>query len=619
MKRTKNFFIALLGFCLMGSGVMAQDAFVEDEYLEVDILGEGGLSYSICKSEVNGYYAVVEINTKKTYSSYEMQDYVKYEDIQVPVTAILGTTFTNASHKLESVTLSSNMSVIPDGAFSGCELLKSINLENITEIGTSAFQSCLALGPKLNLSNVKNIGNYAFQGCGGLTTLTIGVADIGQSAFSGANVSTLTFADGLTEIPTVASQFASTLTTVTIPTSATAIAPWAFYGCSNISRVVLNNVTSIGAYAFSGCTMLSNIYLANVTSIGDYAFQNCTSLRTADLLSAASLGAGVFQGAKSLNAVSWPSNYVNMPDYTFGGCEKLETVCDANNSSISVFTYLTDIGDEAFKGCYALKGQVEFSQSLTKIGTKAFQGVANVTEFKFNSNPKIEDEVFGAAITRNLYLTDDNVTAAFSGNSNTFTNVYYTRVIPTSESGKRKYAGLVLPFVPVTNDDYVYHKLAEVNGNELIFETSNTASANVPYLFENRSDNTTVTITGQNVTFGQSSTTDVVENVGDWKAIGVYENKTVPSNKKCYAISGGDFTQYVYDLTVKPYRAYWRNDGASLANFMLRTSRGDVTAIKMAELDEVTLPTVYYDLTGRMVNNPVKGNIYIVNGKKVVF
>lgn len=536
-----------------------------------------------------------------------------YED--VPVTEISGFT---GNKDITSVTLPSTIVSLPESAFSGCSSLASINLENVIEIGKSAFQSCVMLGSELNLSNVKKIGNYAFQGCEGLTTLTIGVADIGQSAFSDTNVSTLTFADGLTEIPAVASQFASTLTTVTIPTSATAIAPSAFYGCSKIFSINLKNVISIGASAFSGCTSLISVALSSVTSIGDYAFKNCISLTTAELYSATSLGVGVFQGAANLEIVVWPSNYTNIPDYTFEDCEELSSLYNADNYN-SVFTYLTDIGDEAFKGCFALKGQVEFSQSLTKIGAKAFQGVANVTEFKFNSNPEIGDEAFGAAITRNLYLTDDNVTAAFSGNSNTFTNVYYTRVIPTSESGKRKYAGLVLPFVPVTNDDYVYHKLAEVNGNELIFETSNTASANVPYLFENRSDNTTVTITGQNVTFGQSSTTDVVENVGDWKAIGVYEKKTVSSNKKCYAISGGDFTQYVNDLTVKPYRAYWRNDGASLANFMLRTSRGDVTAIKMAELDEGTLPTVYYDLTGRMVNNPVKGNIYIVNGKKVIF
>jgi len=221
-------------------------------------------------------------------------------------------------------------------------------------------------------------------------------------------------------------------------------------------------------------------------------------------------------------------------------------------------------------------------------------------------------------------LTDDNVDEPFNGNVNTYKKVYYTREnVKQSSSANAYYAGLILPFTPEVNADYAYHVLDKVDGNNLMFKTVNEPMANVPYLFENRSNSTTITIESvEETTIGNIGKTDVQVVVpGNWTSIGVYTNQSnIESYGKCYAIKGGVFTQYNKQLSVKPYRVYWQNNsGQSLANFMLRTSRGDVTAIKMAELDESILPTVYYDLSGRMVNNPVKGGIYIVNGKKVVF
>jgi len=346
MKRTKNFFIALLGFCLMGSGVIAQ-TFWNDTQNKV--------RYRLSES---GDYAVAEVLTVYDPSEEALLPAVIEGELVLQSEVTIG----NSSYPVRS---------IKESGF--------VNQSKITSV-------------KLPVS-ITSIGNLAFYGCSSLENLTIGDAVIGANAFTGTVVSTLIFIDGLKTVPTVASQFASTLTNVTIPNSATAIAPSAFENCSKIFSINLKNVTSIGASAFSGCTSLISVALSSVTSIGNYAFKNCISLTTAELYSATSLGVGVFQGAANLEIVVWPSNYTNIPDYTFEDCEELRSLYNADNYN-SVFTYLTDIGDEAFKGCFALKGQVEFSQSLTNIGTKAFQGVANVTEFKFKSNPKIGDEAF---------------------------------------------------------------------------------------------------------------------------------------------------------------------------------------------------------------------------------
>lgn len=57
-------------------------------------------------------------------------------------------------------------------------------------------------------------------------------------------------------------------------------------------------------------------------------------------------------------------------------------------------------------------------------------------------------------------------------------------------------------------------------------------------------------------------------------------------------------------------------DAAMIYN--IKISKPDVTLIETIPADDgyKGLPNVYYDLSGRQVNNPRKG-IYIVNGKKV--
>ena len=85
----------------------------------------------------------------------------------------------------------------------------------------------------------------------------------------------------------------------------TAIADKAFYGCSEITSVIIpESVTKIGKSAFSYCGALSEVYLPNeLTEIGDEAFYMCFNLNKASLSNTKikSIGARAFAYCESLS------------------------------------------------------------------------------------------------------------------------------------------------------------------------------------------------------------------------------------------------------------------------------------------------------------------------------
>ncbi len=175
------------------------------------------------------------------------------------------------------ITLPSNSTSVPTGAFAGCSSLKKVTLhDNVTKIGSDAFRYCSAL-ESINIpEGVTLIGGYAFQYCAKLKSIVIpdSVNNIGS--------------DGL------------------------------FTDCKSLeSAVIGNGVPYVGSW-FSGCTNLKSVTIGTgVESIQRSAFSGCSSLKDVYYLGDISEWKGISMGAGNTELTSATIHYNSTVSYAY--------------------------------------------------------------------------------------------------------------------------------------------------------------------------------------------------------------------------------------------------------------------------------------------------------------
>ena len=221
----------------------------------------------------------------------------------------------------------------------------------------------------VNISNgITRIGDYAFNGLG-ITSITIpdSVTSIGNDAFGDCgNLTDITIPDSVTSIGGRVFDDCISLTSITIPNGVTSIGDYTFYGCKSLTSITIPcSVTSIGYKAFCFCENLTNITIPDsVTSIGDYTFYGCTSLTSITIPnSVTSIGDYTFYGCTSLTSITIPNSVTSIGNYTFYGCTSL--------TSITIPDSVISIGWCAFYDCASLTS-ITIPNSITSIGLEAF-------------------------------------------------------------------------------------------------------------------------------------------------------------------------------------------------------------------------------------------------------
>lgn len=234
------------------------------------------------------------------------------------------------------------------------------------------------------------IGDCAFEGAN-LSSISIpsSVTRIGESAFKFCSLPTISIPNIVTNIGKRAFEFCS-LSTISIPNSVTFIAEETFAYSENLSSVTLSNSTSmIYIGAFHGCTSLTSISIPNtVEYIYESAFQDCSSLKSISLPNSITLiGEFAFMGCSNLSSIEIPNSITTLNDYTFKNCTKLTT--------IKLPTQLQSIGMYAFMGCSSLKSIV-IPETVGVIEGGAFEDCKNLQSVTIKSSipPSVSNDAF---------------------------------------------------------------------------------------------------------------------------------------------------------------------------------------------------------------------------------
>ena len=261
-------------------------------------------------------------------------------------------------------------------------------------------------------------GVFAATGLTSVVLPSVGNVAVGDFAFAGSRLGTLTVSAGVASIGQGAFSDCDELTEVTLRPVATG--GYVFKGCDKLAKADLGGMTAIGAADFADCPLLSEVNGASaLTVVGASAFEGCEALTSfsfpatlksvgassfarsglaaADLSECtalaevgawafaydkalasvslpdglASMGQGVFFDCTALAGVNIPASCVVVPDYAFKG--------NTSATSVEIPDGTMEVGRYAWHGASALN-KVTIPGSMEYIGDNAMEGTTALGE-----------------------------------------------------------------------------------------------------------------------------------------------------------------------------------------------------------------------------------------------
>ena len=316
--------------------------------------------------------------------------------------------------KISAVTISKDVLIVGDYAFSNCRSLKSIVFEGgrtlPVSVSSGSFVGCYAVTEITLPALIKGPGEddaFDVKTLNTLTSLeTVSVERVTGAYFSSVDGMLCNdLGDTVLYCPLGYTGISGILT---VPKGITAIGDGTFSGRTAFTEVVIPNyVTKIGANAFYGCRSLTKITFEGSRSrdltVGDAAFFGCTNAKeillagnngSAPDAGSVSIGAYVFSGISELRTLKVGAgvNISEIGTAAFEADQKLRTI------DVSASATVTRIGDRAFRGC---EGLIAFTipASTVAVGDSAFSDCAFLAKVVFAPNGQNID--FGSYVFRN--------------------------------------------------------------------------------------------------------------------------------------------------------------------------------------------------------------------------
>ena len=152
---------------------------------------------------------------------------------------------------------------------------------------------------------------------------------ISSDSYTGfENISSVTFADSVEELPAGMLRDCSSLQKIDLPSGIKAIPDKFLYGCTSLGSVQIPDaVTKIGEESFYGCSSLQSVsFGSSVDTIGAESFAKCASLAAISLpKTVASIGEKAFSETGVVELV-FPASVEEMDRSTFDKCPSLTKV-----------------------------------------------------------------------------------------------------------------------------------------------------------------------------------------------------------------------------------------------------------------------------------------------------
>ena len=218
----------------------------------------------------------------------------------------------------------------------------------------------------------------------------------------------------------------------------------AFFNCSEMEGTLDLSASpimmEIGDYAFYGCSKLSGTLCINTSyeyplqTIGDYAFYGCTSLEGVDFSKVSNsglkeIGDYAFYGCESLKTFIWPyyGEDTVIGDSAFENCTALRTMCkygsEATGSKFELLPYIDEIGENAFKNCFAPEVKVKIPQSVKVIEKNAFSS-DRISQIIVELDPNYVTEETYAGYDLTAFATGNDDLLIVLPNGKYFNKVY---------------------------------------------------------------------------------------------------------------------------------------------------------------------------------------------------
>ena len=410
-----------------------------DGYCSRCFIEEGSSPLLAFELNEEGKYSVSGLK----YKSYLLDPTIDTVNIVIP-TKYNGIEVTEIADKafyqkdIESIHISSSIKIIGDEAFYECESLKSVTMDNgVVTIDDFAFSRCINLSSIHIPASVKTINRWAFCDCA-LTGATIAensvLEKIGYCAFSSLseyqnNLSGFRLPNTITDIGDSAFQGCSGLENVSIPDSVKNIGERAFantdiggkvfsenskleyveekafYGCTNITGVVITEGAKFSNYAFEGCSGIKSVEILGTHAENDsYIFYDCTGIKSVTIAQdVTSISSCIFD-AITLDSLTIPSSLTTFKnpfgDFVIGtlhyysdasvstlvgsankiilyGTSIPEGIASINVKEVVIGENITEIGESAFSGCKTLE-KINIPSTITAIGASAFSGCVSL-------------------------------------------------------------------------------------------------------------------------------------------------------------------------------------------------------------------------------------------------